>query len=213
MLWGGTDDGSHPQLTLLLTNEGGDDGGPLSGFAYSDFYEKGDAPYSAIDRAPLAPPPPSGQGEYLVSLDAVGDPVPANPVGGYFFFIDDSCTPPLNGYPNEPGVPLVYTVGGVSPDDFSEFATISNVRLAAAAARAVTLSAKAKSDPPGDLWPDVRARPALASPTNHLSLDRRSLAIHRLGDRHRSRPSWWARHPSRLRRPSRHRRPLRQRRD
>lgn len=126
VLWGGTDDGSHPQLTLLLTNEGGDDGGPLSGFAYSDFYEKGEAPYSAVDRAPLAPPPPSGQGEYLVSLDAVGDPTPANPTGGYFFFVDDSCTPPLNGYPNLPGVPLVYTVGGVSPGDFSQFATIPN---------------------------------------------------------------------------------------
>jgi hypothetical protein len=119
--WGGIDDGSHPQITLLLVNQGSSGSGPLAGFEYSVFYEKGEAPYSAIDRAPLAPPPPSGQGEYLVNTEAINTVTQGGP-GSYFFFVDDSCTPPLNPNPNFPGLPYVNTVGPVSPGDFSQFA-------------------------------------------------------------------------------------------
>jgi hypothetical protein len=102
------DDGSHPQLTVLLTYQGSNllDTGPLEGIAFSSFVEKGDDPSGGT--GPAAPAPPGGQGEFLVSTQ--GAPRSVMVAAGYFF-VDDSCTPPLNGDPNMPGVPFIYATG------------------------------------------------------------------------------------------------------
>jgi hypothetical protein len=104
-LWGDPDDGSHPQLTVQLVGESLSDATPLAGLAYHAWIEKGNDVFSGA-MGPLAPPPPAGQGEYLVSGS---DAIATEPVGGFstYFFVDDDCTPPLNGDTNLPGVPLV----------------------------------------------------------------------------------------------------------
>ena len=119
------DDGSHPQVTVVVVMDGTGGGGPLSGFEYHTFLEKGDQTLpgltTPLSTGPLAPPPPAGQGECLVNLNAMDNFDFSYPEGGYFFFVDDSCTPPLNGNPNLPGVPFVNAAGATAPDDFSQF--------------------------------------------------------------------------------------------
>jgi hypothetical protein len=100
--------------------------GPLASLEYDTFLEKGDETKpgltTPLSTGPLAPPPPAGQGEYLVNLNAINDFDFGYPAGSYFFFVDDSCTPPLNGNPNLPGIPFVNAAGATAPDDFSQFA-------------------------------------------------------------------------------------------
>ena len=108
--WGTADDGSHPQFTLLVVAESPGDGTPLSGLSVHTYAEKGEDDLGA-DMGPLAPPPPAGQGEYLVATNPLDDGLFTPPVGDYFFFVDDSCTPPLNGDPFVPGVPLIFGDG------------------------------------------------------------------------------------------------------
>ena len=116
--WGSTDDGSHLQLTVVMVSNGTDDGSLLSGLGVHDYIEKGYDP-NLEAMGPLDPPPPTGQGEYLVAEGVIDNVITNAP--DYFFFIDDSCTPPLNGNPNVPGLPLVFSTGTISVNDFSEF--------------------------------------------------------------------------------------------
>jgi hypothetical protein len=120
-----SDDGSHPQVTVVVRMETGVGAGPLASLEYDTFLEKGDETKpgltTPLSTGPLAPPPPAGQGEYLVNLNAINDFDFSYPEGGYFFFVDDACAPPLNGNPNLPGVPFVNAAGSTAPDDFSQF--------------------------------------------------------------------------------------------
>lgn len=99
------DDGSHPQVTFVFTADSGNNltGGPLAGLSFGTQVEKGDFNgYSA----PVAPAPPSGQGEILVGIS----PVSSLNQGslGLYLMNDSSCDPPINGDTNEPGVPYVF---------------------------------------------------------------------------------------------------------
>lgn len=122
-IWG-TDDGSNAQVTVVLTADRnsiiGASPPPLSGLSFSGCVEKGSDPNDGM--GPLAPTPPSGQGEFLASTA----PIEATTLGsgpGYYFFIDDSCTPPLNGDTNVPGVPYIFAVDGEAPvSSFALFA-------------------------------------------------------------------------------------------
>jgi hypothetical protein len=64
------DDGSHPQITLLLESSGDSSPGsaPLAGLGVSTQVEKGDDNGS---KGPAAPAPPAGQGEILVGTGPV----------------------------------------------------------------------------------------------------------------------------------------------
>jgi hypothetical protein len=122
-IWG-TDDGSNAQVTVVLTGQGGGVGGtslpPLAGLSFLGLVEKGSDPNDGM--GPLAPPTPAGQGEFLagggLNATTVGPP-------GYYLFIDDSCTAPLNGDPNQPDLPQIEAVDGKAP--------VSNFALFAAA--------------------------------------------------------------------------------
>jgi hypothetical protein len=119
--WGGIDNGSHPQLTIMLNTEFPLSRAPGSFIAYQPYVEKGQDSFSGAT-GPLAPPPPTGEGEYLVNTFAVDDTINADPPGGYFFLVDDSCTPPLNGGQLMPGLPWVDTAGSLPPDAYAQFA-------------------------------------------------------------------------------------------
>lgn len=123
-IWAAMDNGSHEQSTVVLTADRNSIVGasppPLTGLSFSTFVEKGSDQENGM--GPLAPAPPSGQGEFLVSTA----PIVATTVGagpGYYFFIDDSCTPALNGDTNVPGVPYIFAVDGEAPvSSFALFA-------------------------------------------------------------------------------------------
>ncbi|HZL19768.1 MAG TPA: hypothetical protein VFG23_18685, partial [Polyangia bacterium] len=122
-IWG-TDDGSNAQVTVVLTAERDDIIGssppPLAGMSFSGWVEKGSDAEGGM--GPLAPAPAAGQGEFLASASPIGATTVGAPPG-YYLFIDDSCTPPLNGDPNQPGVPLIESVDGEAPvSDFAVFA-------------------------------------------------------------------------------------------
>jgi hypothetical protein len=115
---GAQDDGSHPQLTWVLTADTGSALGsePLAGLSNTSWVEKGSNNGS---KSPVAPPPPSGQGEIMVDTHAA-----PNPSTGIYVMIDDSCTPPLNGDPSVAGVPYAFADGSASPaSGFALFAT------------------------------------------------------------------------------------------
>jgi hypothetical protein len=118
-LGGMQDDGSPPQETIRLTGQPGTiEQGSLAGLSFSTIVEKGTDNGS---KAPVAPPPPSGQGELLVDTAAFTDTTPST---GNFLLIDSSCTPPLNGDPNVKGVPEIFAADGQAPvSNFAEFAT------------------------------------------------------------------------------------------
>jgi hypothetical protein len=117
-VWPGIDDGSHAQLTLLLENLGPSNlpgAGLLDGIGSSPFVEKGDD--GSGNAGPLAPPPPPGQAEFLASTAPI-DVTPMPLVASYYFFIDDSCAPPLNGDPGQSGVPLLFALSTATPQSF-----------------------------------------------------------------------------------------------
>jgi hypothetical protein len=104
----GTND--NAQATIVLTYDGQ---GPLSSapplsaigsISFSSFLEKGGGTSFGGDTAPLAPPPPAGDGMFL----AADHDIPGNLSGTNFLMIDDSCAPPLNGLTNEPGLPRIF---------------------------------------------------------------------------------------------------------
>ncbi len=115
-VWLGTDDGSHQQATILLENLGPSGaGGPLDGLGFSTFVEKGDD--GSGNAGPLAPTPPSGMGEFLASTAPI-DVTPTPLVGDYYFFVDDSCTLPLNGNPSQTGLPFLFALSTATPTSF-----------------------------------------------------------------------------------------------
>ncbi|MEO6821232.1 MAG: hypothetical protein ABI468_01655 [Candidatus Nanopelagicales bacterium] len=114
---GAQDDGSHPQLTWVLTADTGESiGGPLAGLSFSTRVEKGTDNGST---APVAPPPPAGEGEILLDTTAV-----FGIHAGFYLMIDASCDPPLNGDKQEGHVPYAFAVDGAAPiSSFAVFAT------------------------------------------------------------------------------------------
>jgi hypothetical protein len=117
-VWPGIDDGSHAQLTLLLENLGPSNlpgAGVLDGIGSSPFVEKGDD--GSGNAGPLAPAPPTAQAEFLASTAPI-DVTPAPLVASYYFFVDDSCAPPLNGDPGQPGVPFLFALSTATPSSF-----------------------------------------------------------------------------------------------
>jgi hypothetical protein len=116
------DDGSHLQETILLDPATGDSmlSGPLAGLSFSTFIEKGDDGQGG--KGPVAPPAPDGTAQLLASTQPVQQTVKGS--SGYFLFVDDSCAPPLNGDPNEKGLPYAFAADGVAPvSNFAVFGT------------------------------------------------------------------------------------------
>ena len=112
------DDGSHPQLTWVLTadNSGAQGDIPLAGLSDTSWVEKGTNNGS---KAPVAPPAPAGKGELLADTAAA-----PNPSTGLYLMIDDACDPPLNGDPAEKGLPQIFAADGRAPvSSFAVFAT------------------------------------------------------------------------------------------
>jgi hypothetical protein len=113
------DDGSNLQETLILASEGkGGSGclatGPICELDVSSVVEKGDDANGGT--GPVAPPPPAGQAELLVSTHVVDD---ENVRASYYFFVDASCAPPINGDASqEPGLPYVFATTGPSQSVF-----------------------------------------------------------------------------------------------
>jgi len=99
------------QATLVLTYDGEEplsSAPPLSAIgsiSFSTFLEKGGGATFNGDTASLPAIPTAGDGMFLASD---GD-VPGNLTGSNYLMIDDSCAPPLNGDPNEPGLPLIFS--------------------------------------------------------------------------------------------------------
>ena len=107
------DDGSRLQETLILASEGKSGSGclgtgPICELDSSSVVETG---YDANGgMGPVASPPPAGEAELLVSTHVVED---ENLRGGYYFFVDASCDPPLNGdAAQEPGLPYLDATSG-----------------------------------------------------------------------------------------------------
>jgi hypothetical protein len=112
------DDGSHPQETIRVTGEPGTtDGGPLGGLNFASIVEKGT---DNGGKAPVAPPPPAGQGEILVDTGAFSGVSATTP---NYLLIDSSCAPPLNGDPLAKGVPEIFAAAGPAASNFAEFVT------------------------------------------------------------------------------------------
>jgi hypothetical protein len=105
------DDGSHPQITMLLLPDSGSSlgDGPISGLSSSERVEKGDDNGS---KGPVAPPPPAGKGEILVDTS----PISGLQTGslGMYLSSDGSCTPPINGDPSMPGVPYIFNASSAA---------------------------------------------------------------------------------------------------
>lgn len=96
------DDGSHPQITMVFTADTGSTIGsePLEGLSFTSLVEKGD--FNGT-KAPLAPVPPSGQGELLL------DTAPVQDLNlGLYLINGSSCTPPINGDTDVKGVPYIF---------------------------------------------------------------------------------------------------------
>jgi hypothetical protein len=113
------DDGSHAQMTIVLSADTGSiqEPGPLAGLSDSTRMESGDDGQGG--KGPAAPPPPAGSGELLVD-DSI---VQQTGSLGLYLMVDKSCAPPLNGDPNVKGVPYVFAADGVSPvSSFAVFA-------------------------------------------------------------------------------------------
>lgn len=107
------DDGSGLQETLVLASQGKVGSGcittgPICELDTSSVVEKGDDANGG--KGPVASPPAAGMANLLVSTHAVDD---ENLDGSYYFFLDDSCDPPLNGDASqEPGVPYLFVPSG-----------------------------------------------------------------------------------------------------
>ncbi len=107
------DDGSQVQQTFILASEGKSGSGcfgtgPICELDTSSVVENGDDANGGT--GPVASPPPAGQAELLVSSHVVDD---ENLQGSYYFFVDGSCDPPVNGdAAQEPGLPYVFAASG-----------------------------------------------------------------------------------------------------
>ncbi len=112
--WVGANDTA--QATIVLTYDGQ---GPLSSapplseagvISFSVYLEKGGGVSFSGDTAPLAPPPPAGDGMFL----AADNWIPGNLTGSNYLMIDASCAPDLNGDPNDGNVPHIWASGSAS---------------------------------------------------------------------------------------------------
>jgi hypothetical protein len=114
---GAQDDGSHPQITWVLTADTGTTlTGPLAGLSFSSKVEKGT---NNGGKAPVAPPAPSGDGEIMADTAAV-----SGTNAELFLLIDGSCDPALNGDTALGHVPYIFSVDGKAPvSSFALFAT------------------------------------------------------------------------------------------
>lgn len=89
-IWGGYDEDSELQVTVLLTADAPMGSfGPLNLLSYREYVEKG------VDQGnnmvgPLAPAPPAGEGAFLVELRPIGLS-PLDSTTSYSFLVDDSC--------------------------------------------------------------------------------------------------------------------------
>jgi hypothetical protein len=113
------DDGSNLQETLILSSQGKSGSGclgtgPICELGVSSLVEKGDDANGGV--GPVAPPPAAGQAELLASDSVVSGENLLSLTGGnvgYYFFVDASCDPPLNGDASqEPGLPYVFAASG-----------------------------------------------------------------------------------------------------
>ncbi len=113
------DDGSQLQETFILASQGNVGPGcittgPICELDTSSVVEKGDDANGG--EGPVASPPAAGQAELLVSSHAVDD---ENLHGSYYFFVDASCDPPLNGDASqEPGLPYVFATSAPAQSIF-----------------------------------------------------------------------------------------------
>ena len=117
------DDGSGAQATIQLEGPSDTDTllpGPLAGLSDSMIMEKGDDGQGG--KGPAAPPVSGGGAQILASYAPAQEMIPG--AGGYFLFIDTSCTPPLNGDPNDTTLPDIFAASGGTPaSSFAVFAT------------------------------------------------------------------------------------------
>lgn len=103
------DDGSHAQVTDVLTGPASPNGSdPLADMSFHQDVEKGDDGQGG--KAPVAPPAPNGQGELLASTAGL----PEGMNNSMFLMVDASCDPPINGDPDRPGVPQVFAAADSS---------------------------------------------------------------------------------------------------
>jgi hypothetical protein len=110
------------QVTVVLTYDGQEplsSAPPLSAIdsiSFNMILEKGGG--ATFNGATASPPaiPSAGDGMFL----ARDSDVPGNLSGTDYLMIDDSCTAPLNGDPNRPGVPLIFSASSAAIQ--SEFA-------------------------------------------------------------------------------------------
>jgi hypothetical protein len=110
-LGGVQDDGSHPQLTAVLTGE--EDPGlsqPLAGLSFGQRVEKGS---DNGTKAPVAPPAPAGKGEFLADASQLTNAVPGS--HQEYLMINSLCDSPANGDPNRPGLPEIFAADGKAP--------------------------------------------------------------------------------------------------
>lgn len=107
------DDGSHLQETFILASEGKSGSGclgtgPICELDFGSVVEKGDDANGSA--GPVAPSPSAGQAQLLVSTHVVED---EGVRAAYYFFVDASCDPPVNGDASqEPGVPYLFVTSG-----------------------------------------------------------------------------------------------------
>jgi hypothetical protein len=117
------DDGSGAQATIELEGPGDTETllpGPLAGLSESFIMEKGDDGQGG--KGPAAPPVSGGGAEVLAGTGPAQEMISG--AGGYYLFIDASCTPPLNGDPNVKDLPDIFPADGVAPvSSFAVFAT------------------------------------------------------------------------------------------
>jgi len=116
------DDGSNAEATIIVSASGDSSlGGPTSLLGSLQFtmrMEKGDDGQGG--KGPAAPLINDGSGEILVDTTTI----PLNLSPSLYLMIDDSCAPPINGDPNEKGIPYIFgTDTSAVQSEFTVFAT------------------------------------------------------------------------------------------
>ena len=123
------------QATLILTWDSSDPPTATSllaygGIGFASVVEKGDGAAFNANPGPPAPPPAAGQALLLASTNYL--PQGVNDLS--YLLIDDSCAAPLNGDPNEPGVPYIFAADGATPKSaFALFAVSAGTHHVAVA--------------------------------------------------------------------------------
>lgn len=104
------DSSDPPSATSLLS---------VGNIGFASVVEKGDGAAFNANPGPPAPSPAAGQALLLASTSYL----PQGLNNLFYLMIDDSCAPPLNGDPNEPGVPMIFAASGATPkSNFALFA-------------------------------------------------------------------------------------------